>query len=181
MALETLEDLFEEQIKDLYNAENQLLKALPRMAKAASDEMLKEGFEAHTEETREHVERLKRVAELADFKPTGKKCAAMEGLIEEGKEVLEEDGSDAVIDVALVVAAQRVEHYEIAAYGNAVVLAQQIGYDRELIDLLKQTLDDEEKTDKKLTDVCKRNLFPAAQREADAMEDEEEDEEATTR
>jgi len=168
MAMQTLTDLFEGQIKDLYNAENQLIKALPKMAKAASDESLASALEEHLEETREHAERLKQVAEMCDFKPTGKKCAAMEGLVEEGAEVLEEDAEDAIRDVALVVAAQRVEHYEIAGYGNAVVLAQQLGVDKRAIDLLKTTLNDEETADKRLTQICKRSLFPAIPEEMHA-------------
>lgn len=163
MSMATLRDLFEEQIKDLYSAENQLTKALPRMSKAASDATLRKAFEDHLQETNEHVERLKQVAEICDIKPGGKKCAGMEGLLEEGKEVLEEEGSDGVLDAALVVAAQRVEHYEIAGYGNAVVIAQQLGLNKKVVDLLKATLDDEERTDKLLTQVCQANLFPAIQ------------------
>lgn len=161
MPMATLQDLFEDQIKDLYSAENQLAKALPRMSKAASDAALRRAFDDHLEETLEHVERLKQVAEMCDIKPGGKKCAGMEGLLEEGKEVLDEEGEAPVLDAALVVAAQRVEHYEIAAYGNAVVIAQQLGLDKKAIDLLKATLDDEEKADKLLTKVCQSNLFPA--------------------
>jgi ferritin-like metal-binding protein YciE len=138
------------------------------MSKAANDERLRDAFVTHLEETKEHVERLKQVAELCDMKPTGKKCAGMEGLIEEGKEVLEEDGDGPVIDAALVVAAQRVEHYEIAAYGNAVVIAQQLGLDKKVIDILKRTLDDEERTDKLLTEVCEGSIFPAIQAEGHA-------------
>jgi ferritin-like metal-binding protein YciE len=171
MSMESLQDLFEDQIKDLYSAENQLSKALPRMSKAASDPELKEAFELHLEETKEHIERLKQVAESCDFKPTGKKCAGMEGLIEEGKEVLEEDGIEPVIDAALVVAAQRVEHYEIAGYGNAVVIAQELGLDKKVIDLLKRTLNDEEKTDKKLTEICQNALFPAMHAAEESMEE----------
>lgn len=160
MALNQLSDLFEEQIKDLYNAENQLIKALPKMAKAAQDESLKTAFQDHLEQTKEHAERLAKIAEMCDFKPTGKKCAAMAGLVEEGSEAIDEDGEDNVRDVALIVAAQRVEHYEIAAYGNAVVIAQKLGLDEKAIKLLKATLNEEEKADKLLTMVCQESLFP---------------------
>jgi ferritin-like metal-binding protein YciE len=159
--LDSLQALFEDQIKDLFNAENQLVKALPKMGKAASDARLIEAFTDHLEETRGHVERLRKVAEACGFKPTGKKCAGMEGLIEEGKEVLQEGGEDSVVDAALVAAAQRIEHYEIAGYGNAVVMAQQLKLDRSTINLLKQTLNDEEKADKLLTDICQSEIFPA--------------------
>ncbi len=168
MALNTLNDLFEEQIKDLFNAENQLLKALPKMAKASTDAMLRQAFETHLEQTREHVERLKEVAEMCEFKPTGKKCAAMEGLVKEGAEAIEEDAEDTIRDVALIVAAQRVEHYEIAAYGNAVVIAQKLGLDKQAIDLLKSTLDDEEKADMLLTKVCQKSVFPSIAQTVDA-------------
>src|SRR4051812_17369525 len=114
MSMDNLDDLFEEQLKDLYNAETQLTKALPKMAKKASSASLKQAFETHLEETKVHIERLQEIAEAMDIKPTGKTCKAMKGLIEEGAEVIEEDGEESVIDAALVAAAQRIEHYEIS-------------------------------------------------------------------
>ena len=119
MKLTTLSKLFEDQLKDIYNAESQILKALPKMAKKATAVELKEAFTSHLQETKQQVERLSQIAERLGHKLTGKKCKAMEGLIEEGAEVLEADGPGPVIDAALIAAAQRVEHYEISAYGTA--------------------------------------------------------------
>jgi ferritin-like metal-binding protein YciE len=144
--LDSLRNLLEEQIKDLYSAENQLIKALPRMAKAASSKSLREAFESHLDETRHHAERLQSIAQILEIKPGGKKCKAMEGLVEEGKEVLEEDGEGAVIDAALIAAAQRVEHYEISAYGSARAMADQLGAST-IIKLLQKTLDEESAAD----------------------------------
>ena len=162
MSLDTLQDLFEDQMKDLYNAENQIAKALPKMAKKAKNATLKQGFLDHLEETKGQIARAAKVAELVGFKPTGKVCMATKGLVEEGKEVLEEDGDPAVIDLGLVGAAQRIEHYEIAGYGNVVAIAQKLKLDPEVINLLKATLAEEEAADKKLTAVSKAELFAAA-------------------
>src|SRR5205085_7067742 len=118
MKLNTLEELYISELRDLYSAENQLLKALPKMAKAASSEDLKDAFEKHLEQTKGHVERLEDVFEEIDEKPKGKTCKAMKGLIEEGSEILGEDGEESVIDAGIIVAAQKVEHYEIAGYGS---------------------------------------------------------------
>lgn len=159
--LDTLQKALQEQIRDLYSAENQLVKALPRMAKAASSEALKEAINAHLEETRGHVERLAEIAELLEIKPGGKKCKAMEGLIAEGKEVLEEDGDGAVIDVALIAAAQRVEHYEIAAYGSARAMAEALG-NEEIAEMLQQTLDEEGAADKTLTKIAEGEVLATA-------------------
>ena len=150
MKLETLEDLLVSELRDLYSAENQLIKALPKMAKAASHDELKEGFEEHLEQTREHVDRLDRCFKLLGTAAKGKKCHAMEGLVEEGKEAIEEDAPDAIRDAKLIGAAQRVEHYEIAAYGTARAFAQTLG-ETKIADLLQETLDEEGETDKKLT------------------------------
>lgn len=169
--LDTLQKALQEQIRDLYSAENQLVKALPRMAKAASSEALKEAINAHLEETRGHVERLAEIAELLEIKPGGKKCKAMEGLIAEGKEVLEEDGDEAVIDVALIAAAQRVEHYEIAAYGSARAMAETLG-NQEIAKMLQQTLDEEGAADKKLTKIAEGEVLATA---ASIGQDDEED------
>lgn len=152
-SLNSIEDLLVQEIKDLYSAENQLIKALPKMAKAASNPDLKAGFEQHLEETKEHVDRLEKVAELLDATPRGKSCKAMKGLIEEGSEAISEDGEDSIRDLAIIVAAQKVEHYEIAGYGSARTMAEMLGLD-EVAELLQQTLDEEGATDQKLTEVA---------------------------
>ena len=121
MKMKTLQDLFADEIKDLYSAETQIVKALPKMAKAASSPELKQAFEEHLEQTKEHVERLEEVCEKLDLTPKGKKCKAMQGLLEEGSEIISEGGEPMVLDAALIAAAQRVEHYEIAGYGCARV------------------------------------------------------------
>lgn len=157
--------LLEQEIKDLYNAENQLLKALPKMAKAASDPNLKAGFTTHLEQTEEHVTRLEKVAELLGISPKGKVCKAMKGLIEEGSETIEEDGAPAVKDLALITAAQKVEHYEISGYGSARALAEFLGLD-DVAALLKETENEEGDTDKTLTSLAKKILPKAPQLEA---------------
>jgi ferritin-like metal-binding protein YciE len=151
--MQDLQDLFVDQLRDLYNAENQLLKALPRMAKASSHEDLAAAFEEHTEQTREHVERLKKIFDKLGKKPSGKVCKAMKGLIEEGKEALEEDAEPEVLDAALIAAAQRVEHYEIAGYGTVRAYAELLG-DAQAAKILQRTLDEEGQTDKKLTQLA---------------------------
>ena len=159
--METVNELFQDQIKDLFSAENQLLKALPKMAKKASCAELKKGFETHLKQTEGHVSRLSKIADMWEFKPTGKKCKAMEGLIEEGAEVLKEDGNDYVIDAALIAAAQRVEHYEISAYGSARALAERIGC-KETAGLLQKTLDEESDTDKLLSKLSADSVLKEA-------------------
>lgn len=161
MKITTLDKLFEDQLKDVYSAEAQLLKALPRMAKAASSDGLREAFTAHLAETRGQVERLDRVARRLGLKLTGKKCKAMEGLIEEGREVIEADGEPEVIDAALIIAAQKVEHYEISAYGSARTLAEHLGH-AEVAELLQATLDEESAADEKLTGLSVEEVLPAA-------------------
>ena len=160
MSLDNLSDLLEEQLQDLYNAENQLSKALPKMAKKATSAKLKQAFTSHLEETKGHIERLAQVCKSLEIKPTGKVCKAMKGLIEEGKEVLEEDGEDSVIDAALVAAAQRVEHYEIAAYGTVVAMALALGHKDEA-KILKMTEKEEGACDKKLTAISEGELLHA--------------------
>ena len=145
-----LKDLYIDELKDLYSAENQLVKALPKMAKAASSSKLREGFEEHLEQTKGHVERLEEIFELLGESPKGKKCKGMEGLIAEGSEITEEDLEGAVLDAGLIGAAQRVEHYEIAAYGTARAFAKVLG-ESEQASLLEQTLQEETATDEKLT------------------------------
>lgn len=159
--LDTLSALLEDQIKDLYSAENQLVKALPKMAKAAATPELKKAFTSHLEQTRGHVERLQRIADIMGFKPGGKKCKAMEGLVEEGGEVLDEKGEEPVIDAALIAAAQRVEHYEISAYGSARAMAEQLGRD-DVAKILQSTLDEEAAADKKLTGISEGGVLIAA-------------------
>jgi ferritin-like metal-binding protein YciE len=158
--LSSLRDLLEDHLKDLYNAEKQLTKALPKMAKAASSETLSQAFTDHLAETKVHVERLEQIAQVLEFKPTGKKCHGMEGLIEEGKEAIEEDGDEATVDAALVAAAQKVEHYEISAYGTARALAEKLG-NKKVVALLDETLNEEKAADEKLTEITTDELLPA--------------------
>ncbi len=153
MPAENLQELLVEELKDIYNAEKQLVKALPKMAKAAVNEKLKAGFVTHLEETKGHVDRLERVFGLLDAPVKGKTCKAMKGLVEEGAEAIEENDPSPTRDAQLIGAAQRVEHYEIAAYGTVRAMAQLLGC-KEVAELLKQTLDEEGATDKKLTAVA---------------------------
>jgi ferritin-like metal-binding protein YciE len=147
------QELFIEELKDIYHAEQQLVKALPKMAKAATDEQLKAGFTKHLRETEGHVRRLEKVFRLMDEKPAGKVCEAMKGLIKEGAEIIREDLPDSIKDAALIGAAQKVEHYEIAAYGTLRTYAELL--DREDVsELLQATLNEEGITDKKLTEVA---------------------------
>lgn len=153
MKLNTLQDLFIHELKDLYSAETQLIKALPKMARAATHEDLRAGFEEHLEQTKVHVQRLEQIGEQCEAKLTGHKCKAMEGLIKEGSELISEDAEDSVRDAGLIGAAQRVEHYEIAAYGTARALAKCLGYD-DAAELLGETLEEEKATDEKLTELA---------------------------
>lgn len=153
MKLNSLHDLYVDELKDLYNAESQILKALPKMVKAASSPDLAQAFQNHLEETEGQVARLDRIFKKLDVSPKGKKCKAMEGLLEEGKEVMEEDADPVVRDAALIAAAQRVEHYEMAGYGCVRTFAQLLGYD-DASDLLQETLDEEGAADKKLTELA---------------------------
>lgn len=153
----TLEDLFVHELKDIYNAEKQLVKALPKMARGATSEKLREGFEEHLEETKGQVDRLDRVFRSLEVAARGTKCEAMEGLIEEGGEILEEDFDDDVRDAALIAAAQKVEHYEIATYGTLVSYARLLGH-RDAEKLLQVTLDEEKETDRKLTELAESEI-----------------------
>jgi ferritin-like metal-binding protein YciE len=161
MKIPTIAKLLEGQLKDIHSAETQLVKALPKMAKKASSSGLKQAFTSHLEETKNHVERLDQIGQTLGIKMTGKKCKAMEGLIEEGAEVLEAEGPGPVIDSALIAAAQRVEHYEIAAYGSARTFAEQLGHE-EVVELLQETLDEESAADEKLTSISEEEVLPAA-------------------
>jgi ferritin-like metal-binding protein YciE len=152
MANKGLKELYIDELKDIYNAENQLVKALPKMAKAASSEELKNGFLEHLGQTKGHVQRLEKVFNALDESPKGKKCKGMEGLIEEGSEAMEEDFEGAAMDAALIGAAQRVEHYEIAAYGTVIALANALS-ESEQADILGATLNEEKETDEKLTEL----------------------------
>ena len=140
-------------MRDLYNAENQLLKALPKMAKKATTPELKKAFESHLAETQRHVERLEQIFAKLSKKPSGKTCKAMKGLVEEGSEMLQQDGPDSVIDAGIIAAAQRVEHYEMAGYGAARTFASILG-EGEAEDLLQETLDEESAADEKLTEIA---------------------------
>jgi ferritin-like metal-binding protein YciE len=155
MPNDSLKKLYVDELKDLYSAENQLVKALPKMAKAASSDELRKGFERHLEQTKTHVERLELIFRSLDESPKGKKCMGMEGLIEEGSEVIEEDFEDAVMDAALIGAAQRVEHYEIAAYGTVREFAKILD-EPEQASVLEETLEEEKETDAKLTDLSRQ-------------------------
>jgi ferritin-like metal-binding protein YciE len=153
MSLDTLEKLYIDELRDLYNAENQLLKALPKMAKGASSPELKDAFEKHLEQTKGHVQRLEELFEQRDESPKGKTCKAMKGLIEEGSEILKEEGEDSVLDAGMIVAAQKVEHYEIASYGSVRTFASLLGKDEEA-KLLQATLDEESETNEILNQLA---------------------------
>ncbi len=170
MANEGFKELYVDELKDLYSAETQLVQALPKMAKGASSDELRQGFEEHLEQTKGHVQRLEQIFEALGESPKGKKCKGMEGLIEEGSEVLGDDYEGDVLDAALIGAAQRVEHYEIAGYGTVRALAEALGED-EHVSLLSETLDEEKETDERLTDI-------AEQINASSEESEEEEEKA---
>ena len=157
MEMETLRDLYIDELKDLYSAEKQLVKALPKMAKNATNPQLKQAFTDHLAQTEGHVERLEQIFEMLDESPRGKKCVGMEGLIEEAKELLEEDAQDEVLDAGLISKAQHVEHYEIAGYGTVRSYALMLG-ETEQATLLKETLDEEATTDKLLTKLAESSI-----------------------
>ena len=168
--LNSLDDLLVHELQDIYNAENQILKALPKMIKAASNPELQSAFEEHLEQTEGQVERLDQVFKLLGVPAKGKKCEGMAGLIEEGKKVMEEDAETSVMDAALIAAAQKIEHYEIASYGCLCTYAEMLGYDQ-VHELLGQNLDEEETTDQKLTALAENVINQEAE---DAGEEEEE-------
>ena len=171
MSLESMQDLFLNELKDSYNSEKQIVRALPRLAKAAASPELAQALRKHLKETENQVQRLERIFKSLGQTPRGKKCKGMEGIIEEGKEVLEEEGAPEVIDAALIAAAQRVEHYEMAAYGCLRTYAQLLGYD-EADRLLGETLAEEEAADRTLTALGEGGINQAAV--AVGGEDEEE-------
>lgn len=161
----TLEDLLTEELKDLYSAENQILKALPKMAKSAQSEELRMAFQEHLEQTKGQVGRLEQACDEIGVSPRGKKCVGMEGLIEEGKEVMQEDLDMDTLDAGLIGAAQKVEHYEMAAYGTAAAHARQLGFNK-VASLLDRTLEEEKTTDEKLTKLAENMVnVQAAMRE----------------
>jgi len=162
MKLQSLDDLFFEQVRDMYDAEKQLVKALPKMAKASNSEELRSAFEEHLEETKGHVERLEQVFELLGKKARGKTCDAMKGLIEEGAEMIEADAEPMVLDAGLIAAAQRVEHYEMAGYGCLHTWARQLN-NHDIAELLEQTLREEKEADQKLTHIAEGMVNVAAQ------------------
>jgi ferritin-like metal-binding protein YciE len=166
MKLDTLQKLYTSELRDLYNAENQLLKALPKMAKAASSEELKNAFEKHLEQTKSHVERLEQVFEELDENPKGKTCRAMKGLVEEGSEILQQDGEESVLDAGIIVAAQKVEHYEIAGYGSVRTFAHLLGQNK-AAELLQTTLDEESETNELLNKLAESIINPEAIRETE--------------
>ena len=160
--LTTLEDLYVEQLQDLYSAENQIIDALPKMMQAATNDQLKQGFQMHLEQTKGHADRLEQIFSRIGQDAGGITCKAMQGLVAEGQEVMQEAQPGPVLDAALIAAAQRIEHYEMAGYGTAKTFAKQVG-DDESIPLLEQTLQEEKQTDAKLTQVAQTLVNPQAQ------------------
>jgi ferritin-like metal-binding protein YciE len=164
MQKNSLRDLYIDELRDLYNAETQLVKALPKMAKAAANDELHEAFEEHLRQTSEHVSRLEQIFEQLDEKPSGKRCLGMEGLVKEGAETMKEDYVDEVKDAAIIGAAQRVEHYEMAGYGTVRTFAELLG-ENEHVSLLEQTLEEEKQADQKLTELAQGINRQASQAE----------------
>jgi ferritin-like metal-binding protein YciE len=176
----TLHDAFLDELRDTYDAEKQLLKALPKMAKASTSEELRAAFEAHLEETRGHVDRLEQVFQSLDEKARGKHCDGIAGIIDEGKAIMEEDFDDATMDACLIAAGQRAEHYEMAAYGTLVAWARGMGHtDAER--LLQETLDEEKAADEKLTSIAEGGINQEAADAAHPSEEDEGEEEMSTR
>jgi ferritin-like metal-binding protein YciE len=154
MSVDTIEKLFVDELKDLYSAENQITKALPKLAKASSSEELKNAFESHLKETEEQIERLEQIFKILELSPKGKTCAGMKGLLEEGSDVLEQAEEGAIRDAAMISAAQRVEHYEMAGYGSVRTYAELLGKNK-IATLLEKTLAEEKSADSKLTKIAK--------------------------
>lgn len=165
MATKTLEDLFHETLKDIYYAERKILKALPKMARSAQDEKLKAAFLQHQDETEGQVERLQQVFEIIGKRPRAKTCPAIDGIVEEGEEIMEEFKGSPALDAGLLAAAQAVEHYEISRYGTLRAWAQQLGY-TDAVALLDQTLAEETKTDQALTKLAEKAVNAAGQKKA---------------
>jgi ferritin-like metal-binding protein YciE len=172
MKIETLQELFIDELKDLYSAETQIIKALPKMIKNANSDELRGAFEEHLEQTKGHVDRLDQIFGDLNASPRGKKCTGMEGLIEEGKELMAEDVEPEVLDAGLISVAQRVEHYEIAGYGTVRTYAELLGLD-EAAKLLQETLNEEKETDRKLTSIAESVNVEAAEMAGEEEEGEE--------
>ncbi|MFO1069711.1 MAG: ferritin-like domain-containing protein [Geminicoccaceae bacterium] len=153
MSVNTIQELFVEELRDIYHAEKQLVKALPKMARAATTPQLRDAIANHLEETKGQVERLDQVFEMLELGKRAKRCEAMEGLIEEGRTMIDEVKDPEVLDAGLIIGAQKVEHYEIAAYGSLVALAAQLGH-RDAAEILKQTLEEEKTADRKLNELA---------------------------
>ncbi len=166
MQKDSLRDLYIDELRDLYNAETQLVKALPKMAKTSANDQLRHAFEEHLRQTTEHVSRLEQIFDQLQEKPSGKKCVGMEGLVKEGSETMKEDFTDEVKDAAIIAAAQRVEHYEMAGYGTVRAFAELLGED-EHVTLLEQTLEEEKQADQKLTELAQEINPLAAQGEGE--------------
>ena len=179
MKIDTLETLFVEELKDIYDAEKRLVKAIPKMAKAASSEELKQALQEHLEVTKGHVARLEEVFESVGVAAKAKTCPGMKGLIEEGEEVIGEDAEENMMDAAIIGAAQRVEHYEIAAYGTVRTFAEKLGNDQ-AVELLQQTLDEEKEADEKLSQISEQLLQNMGEMEGSGEMDEEQDEESSS-
>ena len=168
MKLDNLRKLYINELRDLYSAENQLLKALPKMAKGASSDELKQAFEDHLQQTEGHVERLEKIFEDLDESPKGKTCHAMKGLVEEGSEILEEEGEESVLDAGIIAAAQKVEHYEIASYGTVRTFAELLA-EKDAAKLLQQTLDEEGAANEKLNELAESIVNPEALSETEEL------------
>jgi ferritin-like metal-binding protein YciE len=175
MASSTLHDAFIEELRDTYDAEKQLTKALPKLAKAAANPQLRQAFENHLAETQQQIARLEQVFSSLDEKPRGKHCDGIAGIIEEGKSIMEEDFDESTMDACLIAAGQRAEHYEMAAYGTLVAWAQAMGHE-EAVSLLQETLDEEKAADEKLSALAESGINQEAADAAHPDEDEEEEE-----
>src|SRR3954466_8914931 len=176
----TLHEAFIEELRDTYDAEKQLIKALPKLAKAASNPKLRDAFETHLQETQGQIERLEQGFESLDEKPRGKHCEGIAGIIEEGKSIMEEEFDDATMDACLIAAGQRAEHYEMAAYGTLIAWAQSMGH-TEATNLLQGILDEEKAADEKLTSLAESGINQEAADAAHGEDDEEEEEETPSR
>jgi ferritin-like metal-binding protein YciE len=176
----TLHDAFIEELRDTYDAEKQLIKALPKLAKAAASTDLRAAFESHLEETRGHVERLEQVFQSLEEKPRGKHCEGIAGIIEEGKSMMEEEFDEATMDAVLIASGQRAEHYEMAAYGTLIAWAQSMGH-TEAVNLLQEILEEEKAADEKLTNLAESGINQEAAEAAHGEDDEDEEEETPSR
>jgi ferritin-like metal-binding protein YciE len=175
--MNTLRDLFEDELRDVYDAEKQIVKALPKVIKATSDEVLREALSSHLEETRGHIERLEEAFASLELKPKGKHCAGMAGVLEESSDLIGEDGNEAVLDAGIIAGCQRVEHYEITAYGSLMAWAKLLGY-KDALNLLKQNEQEEKAADAKLSKIAESTINEVA---AAATDEDEEAEVASQR